>query len=185
MPYTILVVEDNLITQKMMVVTLRAEAYRVIGVLPSNSHSLRMTNPAEHGMVGPDHQFILATLGQLAGVMHEMSLKSHHLMADAGRHRRVDFPPAALDVPQRNAGESRRMLTAVVNEEEAVENLHGTVRVHAGDDLGNAAEIAIDKLTQPDVIVHGRSPRPAGDEEFKARQRARMLQNELDNKRRP
>ena len=31
MPYTILVVEDNLITQKMMVVTLRAEAYRVIG----------------------------------------------------------------------------------------------------------------------------------------------------------
>jgi PAS domain S-box-containing protein len=30
MPYTILVVEDNLITQKMMVVTLRAEAYRVI-----------------------------------------------------------------------------------------------------------------------------------------------------------
>jgi PAS domain S-box-containing protein len=31
MPYTILVVEDNLITQKMMVVTLRAEAYRVVG----------------------------------------------------------------------------------------------------------------------------------------------------------
>ena len=31
MPYTILVVEDNLITRKMMVVTLRTEAYRVIG----------------------------------------------------------------------------------------------------------------------------------------------------------
>ncbi len=37
MPYTILVVEDNLITQKMMVVTLRAEAYRVIGAADGRS----------------------------------------------------------------------------------------------------------------------------------------------------
>jgi len=37
MPYTILVVEDNLITQKMMVVTLRAEAYRVIGAADGKS----------------------------------------------------------------------------------------------------------------------------------------------------
>jgi PAS domain S-box-containing protein len=82
MPYTILVVEDNLITQKMMVVTLRAEAYRVIGAADGRT--------ALAQVVAEEPDLILQDL--ILPDMDGIELAKHIRELDAGR----DVPIIAL-----------------------------------------------------------------------------------------
>ena len=58
------------------------------------------------------------------------------------------------------------MLASVVHQEDGVEDLHGSVCVHGGIDLGNRAEIAIDEPAQPDVVLDSAAPGTTADKEL-------------------
>ncbi len=47
------------------------------------------------------------------------------------------------------------MIAVLVHKENGVEDLHGQVRIHRGGDVGDLSQVAIDKLTQADIILHG------------------------------
>ena len=54
----------------------------------------------------------------------------------------------------------------LVDEPDRVEDLHRVVRVEAREDLGDRAEVAVDELAQPAVVVDRAVARAPGDEQL-------------------
>ena len=115
----------------------------------------RMTDAAQHGMIRPDGQLVLAALLQLADVMQNIAVRFVFAHAQARRQRRIEAPPAAFDVFHRDQRVWLRMPAVFIDKKDRMENLHGLVCVHSGADFRDGCQIAIHKLTQAAIVIHG------------------------------
>ena len=135
----------------------------------------RVADPAEQRVVRPDRELVLPALGQRARVVRELPLRVVAIESEARAHGRVDAPAARLDVLRRDERVRLRMVPVGVDEPDRVEDLHRPVRIEAGDDLRDRAEVAVDELAEPPVVVDRARSRPAADEELEARDAERVL----------
>ena len=69
----------------------------------------------------------------------------------------------------------RGMISIFVHKKYRVENLLRKMRVHGGGDVLDVAQVAINKVTQANVIVHCAMSAAAADKEFKAWNAKRIL----------
>jgi hypothetical protein len=128
----------------------------------------RVADAAEHRVIRPDRQVVLAGLRQLSRVVEELTLCVVRLEADALDGVRVDAPPSGLDVLRRDEGVGIRVPALLVDQPQWVEDLQGSMRVEGRDELADRPEIAIDELAQPAVVVDGPGARATGDEQLEA-----------------
>jgi hypothetical protein len=67
------------------------------------------------------------------------------------------------------------MPTVGIYPEDGVEDLHAGVGVQRRDDLRDAAQVPVEELTQPPVVVDGTATRSTADEQLMLRQAERIL----------
>ena len=135
----------------------------------------RVADAAEHGVVGPDGQVVLAALGEPARVVGEVAARVVGVDPERLGDRGVRAPAPGRDVLGRDERVGRRVPALLVDEPDRVEHLHRVVGVEAGEDLRHRAEVAIDPLAQAAAVVDRGGARAAGDEELEARDAERVL----------
>jgi hypothetical protein len=97
----------------------------------------------------------------LPSLLQFLYVMDHHLLSVFGgdlkmrRNIGVEPPFAFADLGCMNIGVGGGMDSVLVHEEDGVEDLHGSMSVHRGSDVGNVPQVAIDELAQADVVVHG------------------------------
>ncbi len=164
--------EDRIVLGQWMV-SLDLEARRLRAGDGVHEHRLlhcgheRVPDSAQHGVIGPDHQGV-ASLGKALDVMQRVRLQARRVGdRQPRRHRRVDLPPAGLDVVHGDHGLAAHGGLAVgVQPEQRVEDLHRHVRVQGDDDLADPVGVLVDELTQADAVVDGAPPRRSPDEQL-------------------
>lgn len=114
-----------------------------------------MADAAEHGVVAPDGEGVFAVLGELAGVVQGMALQPIDVtVSQVGRNCRIDTPFTARDIFQcDHCGDRRRVVASRIDPKDRVEDLHGGVGVHRGDDGGDLVQVAVDEFTGAAGVV--------------------------------
>ena len=135
----------------------------------------RVPDPAQHRVVRPDRQLVLAALGKTAHVVQEMPLTLVCADAESTSRIRVETPTAALDVVDGDDGVRRRRIAFRVHEPQRVEDLRRLVRVERREDLGHGVDVAVEELAEAAVVVDGSSSRAAAHEQFEFRNAERVL----------
>ena len=97
-----------------------------------------MSDPTQHGMIGPDRQIVFAALLQFSAVVLQILLTV--LAADSKRRGqlRVESPHPLGNLFRRNQCKGRRMLALVVHQKDAVKDLPRLMSVQGGANLGQA-----------------------------------------------
>lgn len=114
-----------------------------------------VADAAEHGVVGPDGEGVFAVLGELAGVMKGVGLEAIVVaVGQVGGDRGVDAPLAVGDVVEGDqSGDWGGVIACGIDPEDRVEDLHGAVGVHRGDDGGDLAQVAVDEFAEAVGVV--------------------------------
>ena len=115
----------------------------------------RVTDPAQHRVVRPDRQLVLARRLERPRVVQQMALRVLGIEPEAAGHDLVDAPAARLDVVGGDERVRLWMLALGIDEPDRVEDLHRLVGVERGDDLRDRVEVAVDELAEAPVVVHG------------------------------
>ncbi len=135
----------------------------------------RMADPPEQRVVGPDRELVLAALGEPARVVGEVALGVPGVDSERGGHCRVHAPTAGRDLLGRDQRIGRRMLAVLVEQPDGVEDLHRMVRVEAGEDLRDRAEVAVEELAEAAIVVDRPIARAPRDEQLEVRDAERVL----------
>ena len=144
-------------------------------IASSTADDERVADAAEHGVVGPDGQVVLAALGQPARVVGEVALRVVEVDPEALGNRGVHPPAPALDVLGRYERVGRGVVAVLVDQPDRVEHLHRVMGVEARNDLRDRSEVAIEELAQATAVVDRARARAAGDEQLEARDAERVL----------
>src|SRR5439155_2730034 len=140
-----------------------------------DSRDERMTDAAQHRVIRPDGQVVLSALGQPPRVVGEMSLRVVDVDPERLGDRAVQPPAARRDVLGRDERVGSRVIAALVDQPDRVENLHRMVGVEARKDLRDLAKVAIEELAQTAVVVNRARPGASRDEELEVRDAERVL----------
>ena len=98
----------------------------------------RMADAAQHGMVGPDGQFVFVAPGQFLGVVLDEAIHVGGRGIESGCRIRVETPAPRTNIVRRNHGVGLGMIALLVHEKGRMENLQRGVRVERRADLGDA-----------------------------------------------
>ena len=130
----------------------------------------RVADAAEQRVVRPDRQLVLAALGEASRVVakhlaRRIRARCPRLSAAAGFTRQRPDSTSSAETSVYGA----RVIALVVDEPDGVEDLHRLMRVEARHDLRDRAEVAVDELAEPAVVVDRAGARATADEELEAR----------------
>ncbi len=67
------------------------------------------------------------------------------------------------------------MLSLFIYQKDGMKDLHGLMRIHCWANLGDDIKVAINKLTQPAIVIHGSCSGSSTDIELKIRNTERIL----------
>jgi hypothetical protein len=125
-----------------------------------------MTYAAQHRVIRPDGELILAGFTQSACIIQQVLLTVLELDAQAVRHLGGEFPATLLDVFYADQGERIGMPTLSIDEIDGMENLHRLVCIQGRDHPGDPVQVAIDKSAEPAVVVDRTGAGAPADIEF-------------------
>src|SRR5690606_6208303 len=124
---------------------------------------------AKHGMIGPNSEIVLHIFLQRFIIMNHHLLTIFRSNFKLRSQLRVEGQLASLQFVRVDVGIWSRMISFRIHKEDGMEYLLRCVRVHRGDNVGQLAKVAIDKLTQADIILNRALSTATADEEFRAR----------------
>jgi hypothetical protein len=67
------------------------------------------------------------------------------------------------------------VIAILIHEEDCVEDLHRSVRIHGSGDLGDAAKVVVNEFAKAGVVFHGAASAATANEELKIWNAERVL----------
>jgi hypothetical protein len=135
----------------------------------------RVPDPAEHRVVGPDREVVLATLGEPPRVVQQVALRIVRVNAERACDGGVHSPAARFHVFDRDERQGIRMVAVLVDEPDRMKDLHRVVGIQAGEDLRDHAQVAVDELAEAAGVVDRRPSRAPADEQLEVGDTERVL----------
>ena len=89
--------------------------------------------------------------------------------------RWIESPNPSSNIFFRDEGKRGRMLAFLIDQEDAVKNLNGLMRVHCRTDLGNHIEVSVNEFGQPPIIIHSSRSGAAPHIQLESRNTKRIL----------
>ena len=113
----------------------------------------RVADAAQHRVIGPDGEVVLAGSLQPARVIEQVPLTVLEIDAQTTRHLGVELPAALLDVLYANQRERFGVPAIVIDEIDGVEDLHCLVRIQCRDHPGDPVQVAIQEGAQAAAVI--------------------------------
>ena len=135
----------------------------------------RVTDAAEHRVVGPHGEVVLAGCGERARVVQQVTLPVVGVEPETASDLGIEVPATLLHVLDRDQGEGIGMPALVVDEPDGMEDLHRLMRVHGRQDASDVSEIAVDELRDAPIVVDRAGARAPCDVELELGKTERVL----------
>ncbi len=87
--------------------------------------------------------------------MEKIAVRIDFINAQTMGHCRVKSPDPLLHIFFRNQGKGHGVFALLIYEKEGMKDLYGLMSVHGRAYFGNYAQIVVDELTQPPVVIDG------------------------------